>query len=308
MTVGLPAAPRPSAEATPADIAACMQSSPVLSSNGHGWRDVVVYRYRLASFVTGLPPARDDRLGLHLAGRALFENVSECHRIRRWSDGGYASIEPAGVPVNRSIQGRSETMQVHNAPGMLDGVAEEAFGRDSAHVSLSTCLATHDEILNRLGRLLLAEAEASALGGRLMADLLVRALAVHLLRRYSSLAPQAAAAASAPAAMAGWRLRWVVEHMHANPTEDLPLTQLAAVGGLSPSQFARAFRTATGEPPHRYLVRLRIERACDLLERTMLPVIEVGLRCGFEQPNPFATMFRKLMGLSPRAYRAARCT
>ena len=78
--------------------------------------------------------------------------------------------------------------------------------------------------------------------------------------------------------------------------------------GLSPSHFARAFRAAMGEPPHRYLVRLRIKMARELLEHTRLPVIEVGLRCGFEQTTHFATMFRKMTGLSPRAYRAARCT
>ncbi len=78
--------------------------------------------------------------------------------------------------------------------------------------------------------------------------------------------------------------------------------------GLSPSHFARAFRGATGEAPHRYLIRLRVEAAGHLLEQTRLPIIDVGLRCGFTQASHFATTFRKATGLSPRAYRAARCS
>ena len=57
----------------------------------------------------------------------------------------------------------------------------------------------------------------------------------------------------------------------------------------------------------RYLIRLRIDHARHMLEHTRLPVIEVGLRCGFAQTTHFATMFRKITGLCPRAYRAARC-
>ncbi len=94
--------------------------------------------------------------------------------------------------------------------------------------------------------------------------------------------------------------------MQANLADDLPLSRLAAAAGLSPSHFARAFRAAVGQPPHRYMVRLRIERARQLLEQTRLPVTEVASRCGFEQTTHFATMFRKVTGQSPRAYRAAR--
>ena len=43
-----------------------------------------------------------------------------------------------------------------------------------------------------------------------------------------------------------------------------------------------------------------------MLEHTDLLVIEVGLRCGFEQPNHFTNTFRKLTGMSPRAYRLAK--
>ena len=57
---------------------------------------------------------------------------------------------------------------------------------------------------------------------------------------------------------------------------------------------------------HRYLVGLRIERARALLEQTDMPITLICLRCGFEQPSHFATIFRARTGFSPRAWRRAR--
>ena len=294
---------------TPAEIADRLPTRPVLTSAGHGWDGVTLQRYQILPGVIDFPPPRDHRLVIHLSGAALIEGTTNGHRERWWFDSGCAALTPACLPVTRSIKGRVDIMHIYLAPALVEEVAAEAYGADPARVHLLERVAVFDELLNQLGRLLLVEAEAHAPGGRLVANTLARALAVHLLRRHSSLAPQASEAFKPPgSAMPGWQLRRVIEHMHAHLAEDLSLAQLAAVGGLGPSRFAHAFRAATGEPPHRFLVRLRVERARDLLERTALPVLEIGLRCGFGQPNHFATMFRKLTGMSPSAYRTARRT
>ena len=48
-------------------------------------------------------------------------------------------------------------------------------------------------------------------------------------------------------------------------TDTLALEELAEVAGLSPFHFARQFKTATGHPPHDYLIRLRVDRAQELI-------------------------------------------
>ena len=58
--------------------------------------------------------------------------------------------------------------------------------------------------------------------------------------------------------------------------------------------------------PVEYLIHLRIRQACRLLDTTGLTVREIGFRVGFEDPYYFSRMFRKLMGQSPRQYRALR--
>ncbi len=296
---------------TPASLPELLPSRPLLSSPEEGWRGVVLQRYRHPPSTIDVPGLRDNLLVDHLAGPVLAENMlggtmtgaKRCER--RWTGPGQVSITPAGQPVHRILKGRPEVVLVYLAPDLLAGVADELFGLSRAEVSLVPSFGVADDTADRMVRLLLAEAEAeaSAPGTSLMAETLGRALVIHLLRCHSNVM---ARAPERPAAISGARFRRVVEYMRAHIDEALPLGRLAEIGGLSPSRFARAFRDASGQPPHRFLIGLRIEKACELLERTDLPVVEVGLQCGFEQATHFATMFRGVTGLSPRAWRVAR--
>jgi len=56
-------------------------------------------------------------------------------------------------------------------------------------------------------------------------------------------------------------------------------------------------------PPHRYVLRRRTERARELLRQPGATILEVALACGFSSQSHFATVFRALTGVSPRAYR-----
>lgn len=292
-------------EGPPADYARSLGRRPVLSASGLGWENVSLERFHVPFLELRLGALNVHMVSFHLAGPVLIERIREGSYDRRWTHSGCSNLIPAGVPVTKFFKGQAEFMVAYVAPSIVDEVGAEVFSLDPARVRLVESLAVPDEKLGQFGQLLLAEAEAGGVGTRLFTDTITRALALHLLRTYSPESPQAQVPQGP---MVSWRLRKAIDCMHANLAVDLPLSQLAAEAGLSPSHFARAFRAAVGEPPHRHMIRLRIERARHLLEHTRLPVIEIGYRCGFEQTTHFATMFRKLTGFSPRAYRAARCT
>lgn len=101
-------------------------------------------------------------------------------------------------------------------------------------------------------------------------------------------------------------LRRVRERMEADICEDLDTEALAAVAGLSPFHFVRAFRESTGLPPHAYRQRLRMERACRLLEATELSVTEIALGVGFGSSQAFARAFRTNCGTAPGEWRRTR--
>ena len=94
-------------------------------------------------------------------------------------------------------------------------------------------------------------------------------------------------------------LAWMSDNLAARAD----LASLAAAAGLSIPHYSDLFRRATGYPPVEHFLRLKIQRACQLLDTTELRVNEVAAAVGWVDPFYFSRFFRKITGQSPRAYR-----
>lgn len=152
-----------------------------------------------------------------------------------------------------------------------------------------------------IARALRAECLANGACGPLYAETLGTALALRLLHDHSNLRTPRAPTRGA---LASWRLRRVIEHLHDRIGEPVTLNELAAIAGVSTSHFAHAFRAATGEPPHRFHLRLRLDRAKALLTQDALPLVDIALICGFPSQSHFTTVFRRATGMTPGQWRA----
>jgi AraC-like DNA-binding protein len=86
--------------------------------------------------------------------------------------------------------------------------------------------------------------------------------------------------------------------------EPLTVADLARAAGLSPAHFSGEFRRTFGEPPHRYLLTRRLERAAALLRNTDRTVTEICFAVGLTSVGSFVTSFRRVFGAAPLAYRA----
>jgi AraC-like DNA-binding protein len=95
------------------------------------------------------------------------------------------------------------------------------------------------------------------------------------------------------------RAKDVIDRRYAEPI-DVPT--LAREAYASEAHFARSFRRAFGEAPHRYLARRRIERARELLRGTDRSITTVALDVGFDTPSSFSRAFRQITGEPPSAY------
>jgi AraC family transcriptional regulator len=111
--------------------------------------------------------------------------------------------------------------------------------------------------------------------------------------------------APAKGGLAPWAERRCLELMRARLSEDISLDELAAEAQLSPFHFARMFKQSLGVPPRVYLTQLRVEKACELLEQTDLPITEIALEVGYSSNQVLARVFLKHMRLSPSDYRRA---
>jgi len=101
------------------------------------------------------------------------------------------------------------------------------------------------------------------------------------------------------------RIASAITHLETHYTEPIELDDLARIARMSKRSFLRTFRAATGQSPIAYLIQIRVNRAADRLRATDEPITDVAFAAGFQDSNYFTRQFRRVMGVSPRAYRAA---
>lgn len=107
-------------------------------------------------------------------------------------------------------------------------------------------------------------------------------------------------------AISPFKLRRVVDHIETRLGDKISVAELAELAQLSTAHFARAFRRATGEAPHHFILGRRIERVRELLRDPALDLTTVALRAGFSSHAHMTSAFQKQTGLTPAAWRGAR--
>lgn len=227
-------------------------------------------------------------------------NLSATHRTERRSHGrteapsailGGVTVLPAGSEGHYRIQGEARVLQVRVAGSLAARWLEEE-GR-SPHAAPAPLFHAREPEAERLAyRLALTAGHGSDDGfGEALA---ARALVLHLHGARS--AERVRTGGLSPAA-----LRRALDCLRDGTRTGVE--ELARDAGLSPSHFAREFRRSTGLPPHRWLVRHRMERAVALLGRPGLSVARIAFETGFCHAGHLARHFRREFGCSPAAFR-----
>lgn len=81
------------------------------------------------------------------------------------------------------------------------------------------------------------------------------------------------------------------------------LEELATAAGMSVTHYSALFRRHTGFAPIDFVIRLRVQHACRLLDTSKRSVAEVAASVGYDDPYYFTRCFRRVMGCAPRSYR-----
>jgi RpiB/LacA/LacB family sugar-phosphate isomerase len=102
------------------------------------------------------------------------------------------------------------------------------------------------------------------------------------------------------------RLQKVLEYVKENIEKDLSVTEMAQVVGMSQYYFSKLFKMSTGTTPHQYVMRQRVERAQELLREGGAALVEVATNVGFETQSHFTSVFRRLVGITPKKFREMR--
>jgi len=145
-----------------------------------------------------------------------------------------------------------------------------------------------------------AEMVAGFPSGRLFLDSVEQAMAVALV---SGHAVRHRPVQLYRGGLGSGRLRRIKELVHAKMEDDLSLDEMAESVGLSTAHFARMFRKSTGETPHQFVLRQRVERAKAMLRTSDVRILDVAVACGFRTQQHFAQVFRDVCRVSPTEYR-----
>ncbi|BAY81710.1 AraC family transcriptional regulator [Calothrix parasitica NIES-267] len=226
-----------------------------------------------------------------------------------WSvDGGSSKTTrlPAGsafIYGNRDFvwhkrERHSEYINIMLEPGFLEQVASE--NGISTPVEIQHKVIFLDSTILQVGQLMKSEILNGGVAGELYTESLRNLLTVHLLRNYTQTSEKQELS---DGALDSLKLQQVKDFIEDNLAESLTIADIAAVVHMSQFHFARVFKAAIGESPHRYVTQRRMERAKILLEVTKFPVVEIAYRVGFNNPSHFTSQFRKYMGMTPKKYR-----
>ncbi len=105
---------------------------------------------------------------------------------------------------------------------------------------------------------------------------------------------------------AGQQVAQSIEFMKQHLGRALRVSQLAALAGVSPSHYTALFKARTGYSPIDYFIRLRMHRACQLLDTTRLSIKEIAAQLGYDDAFYFSRVFKQVNEVAPSDYRELR--
>lgn len=279
-----------------------------LSSKEAGWEGLVAQAFHEPMELEGwISPVMPDISLVLFAGGAL--HVESRHVNGPWEarclHQGDLNLR-SGVDMNYEMRWKAlssvptHTLHMCLSKDLLARTAEEAADYDPARLSIEEHFGFHDPLLSQIGFALWQELEQGPRAGKLYAQTAAQMLAIHLLRHYTA----GGRVLKEPAqGLTHQQMRRVMDFVQAHLDQDISLKVLAQQAGFSSYHFARLFRQTTGESPHQFVLRQRIERAQGLLKERDIPLVRVAIESGFANQSHFTQAFKRYLGLTPRAYR-----
>ena len=232
---------------------------------------------------------RNEHVRFAVSGRTVHDGIV--------TPGTFHVTEPR-APTRCLFRGPYDVLHLHVPNRTIAEICGEISDRKPAPFRPQPALA-RDPTVERLAWALLASERMSGSFAHLYADSVGNAIVARLLGLVQAEAPERPKVAE----LAKWRLKRAIEYIEASLAESVSLANIASAAGLTRMHFAAQFRAATGLRPHEYLLRRRIERAQEKLAGTSMSLVEVALSVGFQTQSHFTSVFTRMVGQPPRAWR-----
>jgi AraC family transcriptional regulator len=204
------------------------------------------------------------------------------------------TVIPANV-VHSSRSSEFDMIGIGLNPSLFECANEDA--TNLKPTELLPQFAMPDPLVYQLGLSLKNVLERDPTGSRLYAETTATMLTVHLLQHYGK---QRLEFKDYTDGLARSTLRQVVDYIQENLDSELGLAELAAVAHLSPHYFTRLFKQSTGQTPHQFVIRCRVERAKALLLNGSGSISEIAQQVGFANQAHLNVHIKRSLGVTPK--------
>lgn len=217
----------------------------------------------------------------------------------RWIRPGAMWIMPQGSRHGVRFESNMEGIALAFDPLTFDHMVQSADGKQSLPImqSLAACPPKIDYLMRALMLESLDTSTEEGIGLECIATAIALAICQH--------AGAVPATPKTGPRLAPRQIRAVQAYVETHLHQQISLADLAAAAGLSSFHFLRSFKGSLGSTPARYVLARRMERARYLLKVGNLTVSEIGIGVGFEDVSHFSRAFRRVVGVTPSAFRNA---
>lgn len=267
-----------------------------LHSSGRFWTGLQADILETSGGAMEFLPGAIHHVSMHV-GRPVRAECRVENRIhRRLQAPGNIDVIPMGCGVRWVDDGPTRVLSLLLQPQLFSTAARDV-GLNEARVRIASEMQLDDPSLRHICWAIVAELEDGAPSGRVYGDSLGLALAAHLLQRFAR-TPRRPGGPQPSRRQVQLVRDYIEEHL----SEDLGLTELAMIAGLSPSHFKVVFKSYVGIPVHQYIIRRRVEFVARLLLHGS-PAAEAAKRAGFADQSHMARCMRRVLGMTPRDIR-----
>lgn len=283
--------------------------TPFLTSEGKGWVGLEVMALHEPLELDGFIAPGIDEISLVLFTRGAMDIGSRFVRGGSWKEGklrkGDLLLTPDESPT-RELRWKSissepiQSLRLLLSKDLFAQTAQELSEQDPSQLVLVERSGFQDPLLTHIALSLERELKTDTPIGKLYAETAAQMLAVHLLRHYTSIGKEVREPTQQ---LTHRQIRQVTDFIQEHLNQDLSLEMLAQQISFSTYYFARLFHRATGESPHQFVLRQRIERAQRLIQETDMPLALIALETGFANQSHLGRVFKRQLGLTPHTYR-----
>ncbi|GGC85899.1 AraC family transcriptional regulator [Undibacterium terreum] len=211
----------------------------------------------------------------------------------------HVSIIPAGCAHSLEWDGEAELTSIMLKPAFLDALAQV---NEIGSYHLTEQLKSVDPFLWHMARGIERQLRLRRHAEKSYIESVAVVIGQHLLSTYSDAPVNSASLGGLPR----YKVRRAIDFVRDHYRDDIGFRDIAGQLDMSPFHFARMFRHSTGDSPHQFITRCRIDAAKKMLIEDDMAIVDVAFAVGYKSQSYFTTRFALLVGMTPAAFRGCR--